>query len=183
MKKKNEGTLCPHVSWTYMFNNFVSIAQVACTRLYEAQTTFNSFFFFFFLIFRSVMITRGPLSRRKNRPCLIKRRASLVFFLLGDGHKKLTHDTNQWSRINFKTYVLNGYEFIFKAQDTCWNFSELEFLLYPCVQDVSVGAKKTSTCQIHLLHSSFFFFLTWISNSVAFLFPLIPTHHLAKTRR
>lgn len=25
-EKKNEGTLCPHVSWTYMFNNFVSIA-------------------------------------------------------------------------------------------------------------------------------------------------------------
>lgn len=66
------------------------------------------------LVFRSVMITRGPLSRRKNRPCLIKRRASLVFFLLGDGHKKLTHDTNQLSCMNFKIYVLNGYEFIFK---------------------------------------------------------------------
>jgi hypothetical protein len=25
-EKKIEGTLCPHVSWTYMFNNFVSIA-------------------------------------------------------------------------------------------------------------------------------------------------------------
>lgn len=163
-----------------MFNNFVSIAQVACTRPYEAQTTFNSLSVFF-LVFRSVMITRGPLSRRKNRPCLIKRRASLVFFLLGDGHKKLTHDTNQLSCMNFKIYVLNGYEFIFKKQDTCWNYSELEFLLYPCVQDVSVGTKKTSTCHIHLLHSSLSFFLSWISNSAAFVFLLIPTYHLAKT--